>query len=143
MNRSWGLDVVVLTGKIDCCTEFVSRYREKEFRTKLRLENLNTEGRKLLVQTCLDYKDIFYLPGGKLSYTDATRHTINVEPGTEPINTRPYKLPEMQIQKYANEEIVAGRDNRGKYFPVEYPDLSHTYEIGCEWTAKIQASCRL
>jgi len=39
---------------------------------------------------------VFYLPGDKLSSTDAARHVINVEPGTEPINTRPYRLPETQ-----------------------------------------------
>jgi len=52
--------------------------------------------RKLLVQTCSDYQDIFYLPGDRLSSTDAARHTITVEPGTEPINSRPYRLPEAQ-----------------------------------------------
>jgi hypothetical protein len=60
------------------------------------LEHLNTEERKLLVQTCLDYQDIFYLPGKSLYSTDAARHAMNVEPGTEPINTRPYRLPETQ-----------------------------------------------
>ena len=59
------------------------------------MEHLNTEERKLLVQTCLDYQGIFYLPDDKLSSTDAARHAINVEPGTEPINTR-HSLPETQ-----------------------------------------------
>ena len=88
------LDEVDLTWERDCRTEFESQDREKEIQTQLRLEHLNTEERKLLVQTCLDYQDIFYLPGDKLSSTDVARHVINVEPGTEPINTRPYRLPE-------------------------------------------------
>jgi hypothetical protein len=44
----------------------------------------------------MDYQDIFYLPGDQLSSTNATKHSIQVEPGTEPINTRPYRLPETQ-----------------------------------------------
>jgi len=31
-----------------------------------------------------------------ISSTDGARHTINVEPRTEPINTRPYRPPETQ-----------------------------------------------
>jgi len=93
------LDEVDLTWERGCSTEFESQDREKEIQTQLGLEHLNTEERKLLVQTCLDYQDIFYLPGDKLSSTDATRHAINVEPGTEPINTGHYRLPETQKLK--------------------------------------------
>ena len=78
------LDEVDLTWERGCSTEFVSQDREKEIQTQLRLEHLNTEERKLLVQTCLDYQDKFYLPGDKLSSTDAARHVINVEHGVEP-----------------------------------------------------------
>jgi hypothetical protein len=52
--------------------------------------------RKLLSGTCSDFSDIFYLPGDKLSSTGAAQHSINVEPGTEPINTRSYRLPKSQ-----------------------------------------------
>jgi hypothetical protein len=37
-----------------------------------------------------------YLPGDKHSSTNATRHSIILVPGTTPINTRPYRLPEAQ-----------------------------------------------
>jgi hypothetical protein len=107
------LDEVDLTWEKDSRTEFESQDREKEIQTQLRLEHLNTEERKLLVQTCLDYQDIFYLPGNKLSSTDAAGHVINVEPRTEPINTRPYRLPETQklevdkqVKKLLQEEII-------------------------------------
>jgi hypothetical protein len=82
-----------------CSNEFESRDREGEILKQLRLEHLNMEERKLLVKTCLDYQDIFYLPGDKLSSTGAARHSISVEPGTEPINTRPYRLPETQKRR--------------------------------------------
>ena len=105
-----GLDEVNLTWERDSCTEFESQDREKDIRTQLRLEHLNTEERKLLVQTCLDYQDIFYLPGDKLSSTDAARHTINVNPGTEPINTRPYRLPETQKSEVSKQVTKLLRD---------------------------------
>jgi len=71
------------------------------------------EERKLLVQACSNYQDIFYLPGDKLSSTVEARHSINVEPGKEPINTRPYRLPETQkievdkqVKKLLQEGII-------------------------------------
>jgi hypothetical protein len=57
---------------------------------------LNKEERDVLENACLDYQDIFYLSGDKLSSTNATRHLITLVPGTMPINTRPYRLPEAQ-----------------------------------------------
>jgi hypothetical protein len=76
--------------------EYEPRYREKEISNQLRTDHLNSEEKKMLVQTCLQYQDIFYLPGDRLSSTEATKHSITVEPGTEAINTRPYRLPETQ-----------------------------------------------
>jgi hypothetical protein len=46
--------------------------------------------------TCRDYHCIFYLPGDTLSCTTTAKHSISVIPGTSPINTRPYRLPESQ-----------------------------------------------
>ena len=45
---------------------------------------------------CFDYQDTFYLPGDRLSATNAARHTIQLEPGIAPLNTRPYRIPESQ-----------------------------------------------
>jgi hypothetical protein len=74
---------------------------------------LNAEEKKSIVQTCLDYKTVFYLPGDQLSSTGAVGHKITVEPGTEPVNTRPYRLPEMQkievdeqVKKLSKEGII-------------------------------------
>jgi len=53
------LDEVDLAWERGCSTEFESQDREKEIQTQLRLEHLNTEERKLLVQTCLDYQNVF------------------------------------------------------------------------------------
>jgi hypothetical protein len=74
---------------------------------------LNSEERRGLEGTCLDYQDIFYLPGDKLSSTNAATHSIPLVPGTTPINTRSYRLPEAQkaeierqVDKLLEEGIV-------------------------------------
>jgi hypothetical protein len=66
---------------------------------KLREEHLNEEGKKLLREVYFEYHDVFYLPGDKLSCTNAARHSIQLEPGVTPINTRPYRLPESQKEE--------------------------------------------
>jgi hypothetical protein len=62
----------------------------------LRLDHLNLEEKKVIENACRDYQDIFYLNVDKLSCTNAIKHAINVVPGTSPMNTRPYRLPEAQ-----------------------------------------------
>ena len=42
---------------------------------------------------------MFYLPGDKLSCTNAAKHAIQLEPVVTPINTRPYRLPESQKEE--------------------------------------------
>jgi hypothetical protein len=63
---------------------------------QLRLRHLDKEERKLLNDTCLAYMDVFYLPGDRLSSMNATRYSINLESGVEPICTKPYRLLESQ-----------------------------------------------
>jgi hypothetical protein len=70
--------------------------RGEEVISKLRTDHLNEEEKRALQEICFDYQDVFYLPGDKLSSTSAARHTVHLEPGTTPINTRPYRLPESQ-----------------------------------------------
>jgi hypothetical protein len=85
----------------------------EEILNKLRLEHRNDEERNTLQNTCLNYQDIFYLPGDKLSSKNAVKHSITLVPGTVPINTRPYRLPEAQraemeeqVTKLLNEGII-------------------------------------
>ena len=92
-----------------CSTEFQSQERERDILTQLRLDHLNAEERKLLIGACSDFSDIFYVPGDKISSTGAAQHSINVEPGTEPINTRPYRLSEAQKVEVKSKSKVCCR----------------------------------
>ena len=69
----------------------------------LKTDHLNDEERKSLFEICFDYQDVFYLPGDRLSSTNAIRHSIPLEPGVAPINTRPYRLPESQKEEVDRE----------------------------------------
>jgi hypothetical protein len=73
-----------------------SSIRSSEVLNRLRLGHLNEEERRNIEKTCLDYQDIFHLPGETLSSTQVVKHEIRLEPGTEPVNIRPYRLPESQ-----------------------------------------------
>ena len=97
------LEEVDLVGESDRIPAVKPQDRERNILMKLRLDHLNSEERKALVETCSDYQDIFYLPGDVLSSTGAIKHSIRVEPGTEPINTRPYRLPEAQKAEVENQ----------------------------------------
>jgi hypothetical protein len=94
-------------------TEEKQKDREKRILGQLRLDHLNDEENKLLMGTCQDYQDIFYLPGDSLSSTVATQHSIRVQQVTEPVNTRQYRLPEAQkveverqVEKLLKEGII-------------------------------------
>jgi hypothetical protein len=83
----------------------IGQSREEKVIANLRLGHLNSKERRVIENTCRDYQDIFYLHGDRLSCTNAIKHSINVIPGTNPINTRLYRLPEAQkkgrkIHKY-------------------------------------------
>jgi hypothetical protein len=90
--------------------------RENEVIRNLRLDHLNSE--EIAVMESREYQDICHLPGDKLSCTSAVKHSINTVPGTNPINTRPYRLPEAQkaevdrqVTKLLKEGIIEGSNS--------------------------------
>jgi hypothetical protein len=86
---------------------------------KLQDEQLNQEEKKLLREVCFEYQDVFYLPGDRLSCTNAARHTIQLEPSVTPINTQPYRLPESQKEEI--ERQVEQLVEEGIVTPSESP----------------------
>ena len=84
---------------------FVSSHRDRyrEVLDKLRTDHLSKEEKKSLEEICFEYQDVFFLPGDRLSCTGTVKHTIRLEPGTVPINTRPYRFPESQKTEIENQ----------------------------------------
>jgi hypothetical protein len=77
----------------------LSRGERERVTARLRDEHLNEEEQKLLREVCVEYQDVFYLPGEKMSCTNAARHSIQLQAGVTPINTRPYRLPKSQKEE--------------------------------------------
>jgi hypothetical protein len=89
--------------------------RERDILAQLRIDHLNADERKILMGTCSDSSDIFYLPGDRLSGNGAVQHSLNVQAGTHPINRRPCRLPEAQKGSYIGKfKNYYRRDYRGK-----------------------------
>jgi transposase InsO family protein len=99
--------------------------RTGEVLKRLRLEHLNKEERQQVEKTCATYQDIFYLPCEILTSTAAVRHEIHMEPGVEPVNVKPYRLPETQKQEVRRqvEELQKGGIITGSRSPWNSPLL--------------------
>lgn len=103
-------DIPNLVGAL-AATQGKVQSRAQEVLNVLNLEGLNPEEGKIMREVCEDYLDIFYLPGDRLSCTTTVKHSINVVPGTSPIHTRPYRLPESQkaeIEKQVDKLLKEG-----------------------------------
>ena len=93
---------------------FASGSRLNKLIEEIHTEHLNREESESLMTLCKQFSDIFYLEGDKLSSTNAVYHEINVNPATQPINEKPYRLPfkhkqeiDKQMQKLQEENIIA------------------------------------
>jgi hypothetical protein len=51
------------------------------------MEHFNPKEKESLQEICFDYMDEFFLPGDQLSCKNAVKHLINLEPGSNTINT--------------------------------------------------------
>ena len=95
---------------------------------KLRTSHLNSEEKKSVHELCFDYQDVRFLPGDKLSCTNAARRAIQLEPGVTPINTRPYQLPkrpreqvDCQVKQLLEDGIIAKSDSMWNSLLLIYP----------------------
>lgn len=86
--------------------------RTKEIRQVLRLDHLNAEEEEKITNLCLNYPEIFYLEGDKLSFTNQIKHEIKTT-DSEPIFTKSYRYPQAhkqevksQIDKMLNQGII-------------------------------------
>ena len=83
---------------------------------ELRTDHLNGEERVSLINICKEYKDVFYLPGDKLTFTTAaaaaeyTIPTPTIDP-TRGINTKRYRIHEVhreEVQKQTEQMLRDG-----------------------------------
>lgn len=82
--------------------------------SKIDMSHLNSEESKAIETILEEYKDIFFLENDKLTFTSTIKHSIDLLPGTKPINIRPYRLPmsqreeiNRQIGKLLDEGIIS------------------------------------
>jgi hypothetical protein len=61
--------------------------RDERVIKKVRMEHFNSKEKESLQEKCFDYMDVFLLPGDRLSCKNAVKHLINLEPGSNTINT--------------------------------------------------------
>lgn len=78
----------------------------------LRLDHLNQEENDVIKDICVEYSDIFYLEGDKLSFTNAIKHEIDTG-NHKPVFTKSYRYPQVhkeevktQIQKMLDQGII-------------------------------------
>lgn len=72
----------------------------------LKLTHCKELEKKEMHKLCKNFAGAFYIEGDTLEHTDVIRHKIELKPGTTPINTRQYRIPETQkteIQRQLDE----------------------------------------
>jgi hypothetical protein len=92
-DRYVGETAVIGVAEQERAKEDPGQTRGERVILKLRTDHLNSEEKKSHHELCFDCQDVFFLPGDKSGCKNAARHTMQLEPGVTPINTRPYQLP--------------------------------------------------
>ena len=92
--------------------------RLEKLHSQLDLSHLNLEEKSSILSICRKYNNTFHLDGDILSSTNATNHTISVDPLKPPINVKPYRLAEVhkaeiktQVDAMLAQGIVAHSDS--------------------------------
>jgi len=87
--------------------------REEKIKDLLRINHLNSEEKKALINICTEFNDIFHLEGDSLTYTTKIEHKIITKINSSSVNIRSYCLSEKykievnhQIQEMLNQEII-------------------------------------
>ena len=91
---------------------FQQKDRLYSIKQQLRLDHLNSEEKEAITNLCLDFEDIFYLEGDKLTFTSEIKHSIDTG-NTKPIFTKSYRYPQIhkeevktQIKKMLDQNII-------------------------------------
>jgi RNase H-like domain found in reverse transcriptase/Reverse transcriptase (RNA-dependent DNA polymerase)/Integrase zinc binding domain/Integrase core domain len=84
--------------------------RTEIIKEMLRLDHLNNEEQELITNLCLDFSDIFYLEGDKLTFTNEIKHRIDTN-DSKPIFTKSYRYPQIhkqEVKKQINDMLDQG-----------------------------------
>lgn len=73
--------------------------RSKFIFDELNLSHCSADQKYEMMQLCTNYSIAFYVDGDALKHTDIMKHEIELKPGTMPINTRQYRIPESQKEE--------------------------------------------
>lgn len=86
--------------------------RTKLLHEYLKLDHLSEKEKQSVETLCKEFKDIFYLPGEKLTSTDSLKHEI-ITNNSKPITSKIYRFPKVheaevnkQIKKMLQENII-------------------------------------
>lgn len=85
--------------------------RAKKLLSLLNLKHLNKEEQVSIENLCVKFADIFHIQGDALSTTSLYEHKITLKPNTEPVFSKPYRLPYAQsneIKKQINQLLEDG-----------------------------------
>lgn len=77
--------------------------RLQKLESQLKLNHLNSEEHKSILDICREHNDLFFLEGDYLSCTNSVKHEISTLTDHAPINIRPYRLPESQKQEISKQ----------------------------------------
>lgn len=95
------------------------RDRIKYLRENLPMSHCNENGRKAIDWIITNYSDVFFIEGDMATFTEASQHYIPLKPGTQPIFTPQYKIPQahreiidQHIDKLVEDDIVEDSTSR-------------------------------
>ena len=91
----------------------IDKIRASKLLKELKLNHLAGSDMKTIKQICLKYADIFCLEGDKLETTNVYCPTVTVKPNSQPLFSKPYRLPHSQrnevcrqVRKMLEDEII-------------------------------------
>ncbi len=85
--------------------------RNERLLSALRLEHLTPSERPRIEKILLEFSSLFYLEGDSLQSKVVSPHELRLEPGTQPIFTKPYRVPEFfrsEIEKATKNLLQQG-----------------------------------
>lgn len=90
----------------------ISPERLKLLKENIRTDHLNPEEKSSVLETCMEFNDLFYLPNDELTSTKTLTHEIKLS-NAIPIQSRNYRYPEVhkkevtkQIEKMLKQKII-------------------------------------